>query len=79
MSDIVEKFEETKREMLTVIMLKDVLDGVEHHFGKEGLELVAEFATMQNRSRDSNRVMDELERLYGPFPDPVSTPGEPNG
>jgi hypothetical protein len=76
MTDLVEKFEETKREMLTVIILKDVLDGVEHHFGKEGLELVAEFATMQNRCRESNRVMDELERLYGPFPDPVGSSGE---
>ena len=59
---------ETEREMLTVIMLKDVLDGIEHHFGKEGLELVARFATMQIRSRESNRVIDALELLYGPIP-----------
>ncbi len=70
MTDVVQRFEETKREMLTVIMLKDVLDGIEHHFGKDGLDLVAEFATMQNRARESNRVMDELEKLYGTPPLP---------
>jgi 2-phospho-L-lactate guanylyltransferase (CobY/MobA/RfbA family) len=65
--------EPTQREMLTVIMLKDVLDGIEHHFGKGGLELVTDFATMQNRARESNRLMDELERLYGPLPSPQET------
>jgi hypothetical protein len=64
------KMDETEREMLTVIMLKDVLDGIEHYYGKEGLEQVAHFVTMQNRSRESNRVMDALELLYGPFPTP---------
>lgn len=64
---------ETEREMLTVIMLKDVLDGIEHYYGQEGLDLVADFATMQNRSRESNRLIDELERLYGPFHDEPST------
>jgi hypothetical protein len=52
-------------------MLQDVLDGVEQFWGKEGLQQVAEFAVARNRSRESNRVMDELERLYGPFPDDV--------
>lgn len=54
------------------VMLQDVLDGVEHFFGKDGLEQIANFAVMKNRSRESNRVMDDLERLYGPFPDDVS-------
>lgn len=62
---------ETEREMLTVIMLKDVLDGIEHYYGKEGLEQVADFAMMANRSRESNRVIDALELLYGPFDEPV--------
>lgn len=64
------KMPEDEREMLTVIMLKDVLDGIEHHYGEDGLYRVTEFAMLKNRSRESNRVMDELERLYGPFPAP---------
>ncbi len=59
-------------EKLTVIMLKDVLDGIEHHFGKSGLDLVADFALLKNRTRESNRVMDELEEAFGPFPDDTS-------
>jgi hypothetical protein len=55
----------TEREMLTVIMLKDVLDGIEHFFGQDGLDQVANFASLRNRSRESNRVIDELELLYG--------------
>ena len=58
---------EPEMEMLTVTMLKDVLDGIEHHFGQAGLDLVAEFALLKNRSRESNMVIDELERLYGLF------------
>ena len=57
--------EKTKREMLTTIILKDVLDGVEYYFGNEGLEQVVNFASLKNRSRESNRVIDELELLYG--------------
>jgi hypothetical protein len=66
-SDIVERFEEIKREMITETLLKDVLDGIEHFYGKDGIEQVANFALMANRARESNRVMDELDRLYGPF------------
>lgn len=57
------------------VMLQDVLDGVEHFFGKDGLEQIANFAVMKNRSRESNRVMDELERLYGAPPEECSCVG----
>jgi hypothetical protein len=55
----------SEREILTVIILKDVLDGIEHFFGKEGLDQVANFASLKNRSRETNRVIDALELLYG--------------
>jgi hypothetical protein len=55
-------------EMLTVVILQDVIDAIEHFYGQEGLDQVAKFAALKNRSRESNRVMDELERLYGPLP-----------
>lgn len=61
------------------VMLQDVLDGVEHFFGKEGLEQIANFAVMKNRSRESNRVIDELERLYGPLSCPQVTTESGNG
>jgi hypothetical protein len=52
-------------------MMQDAFDAVEHFWGKDGLHQVAQFMTAKNRARESNRVMDELERLYGPFPDDV--------
>ena len=51
MSDIVERFEEAKRELITEALLKDVFDGIEHLFGKEGLDQVANFALMRSRAR----------------------------
>jgi hypothetical protein len=53
-----------EHEPLTAVILKDVFDGIEHFYGKEGLEQVAEFAMLKNRSRESNRVMDELEAAF---------------
>jgi adenine-specific DNA methylase len=50
---------------VTVLILKDVLDGIEEFFGKEGVEQVAAFAMLKNRARESNKLMDELERAYG--------------
>jgi len=66
----------TERELLTETILKDVFDGIEHFYGKEGLEQVANFAALKNRNRESNRVMDELERLYGPLHAPVGGPAD---
>lgn len=31
------------QEKMTTLILKDVLDGIEHFYGKEGVELVADF------------------------------------
>lgn len=47
-------------------MMQDALDAVEHFWGKDGLHQVAQHMIASNRARESNRVMDELERLYGP-------------
>ena len=56
----------TDRTVVAEVILKDVFDGIEHFFGKDGLDQIANFALLRNRGRESNRVMDELERLYGP-------------
>ena len=58
----------TDRTVVAEVILKDVFDGIEHFFGKDGMDQVANFALLKNRCRESNRVMDELERLYGPVP-----------
>jgi hypothetical protein len=52
---------------LTVQILKDVLDGIEHHYGKAGVDLIAEFALLKARTRDSNKLIDELEATFGPL------------
>jgi hypothetical protein len=57
----------TQDEPLTVQILQDVFDGIEHYYGSEGLEMVAEFARMKNRARESNKLIDELEAQFGPF------------
>ena len=54
-----------EREPLTVLILKDVLEGIEHHYGAEGVAQVAAFAMLKNRARETNRVIDELEREFG--------------
>lgn len=59
----------SEHEPLTAVILKDVLDGIEHFYGKDGLDQVANFALLRNRSRESNRIMDELEAAFGPFDD----------
>lgn len=46
-------------------MLQDVLDAVEHFWGKDGLSQVAQHMIAANQARESNRVMDELDLLYG--------------
>jgi hypothetical protein len=56
----------TDRTVISEVILKDVFDGVEYFFGKEGLDQVTNFALLKNRDRESNHIMDELERLYGP-------------
>lgn len=48
-------------------MMQDAFDAVEHFWGKDGLQQVADFMCARNRTRESNRIMDELERLYGPL------------
>lgn len=63
-------------EKLTETMLKDVLDGIEHFFGPNGVDQVANFALLKNRSRESNRVMDELEKTFGLEPCPQETASE---
>lgn len=49
-------------------MLQDAFDAIEHFWGKDGLKQVADHMYGLNRARECNRVMDELERLYGPLP-----------
>lgn len=63
-------------EPITALILKDVLDGIEHYFGKEGVESVAGFALLKNRARESNKLIDELEKQFGL---PPLTQGEQKG
>jgi len=57
-------------EPITALILRDVLDGIEFFHGRDAVDQIARFALDKNRSRESNRVMDELEKAYGPFPTP---------
>lgn len=57
----------TESESTAGQILKDVFDGIEHFYGKQGLDQVAEYAMLRNRSRESNKLMDELEVMFGPF------------
>jgi hypothetical protein len=62
-----EEFDVARKERITVLILKDVLDGIEHCFGVNGLNAVADFARARNRARESNDLIDQLETLYGPL------------
>ncbi len=66
-------------ESTAVKILKDVFDGIEHFYGKKGLDQVTHYALLRNRSRETNKVMDDLEALFGPFdvPDLVGSQGTP--
>ena len=65
-----------EKEPITALILRDVLDGIEYFHGKDAVDEIAKFALAKNRARQSNLVMDELERLYGPFPTPQESGSE---
>lgn len=56
----------TEREYLTKLILMDVLDGVEQHFGADGLAQIVSHARLKNRAREDNKFIDELEAAITP-------------
>jgi hypothetical protein len=42
-------------------MFNDIMDGIEAHFGKEGLAKVVEHCRSAERARKHNAEIDELE------------------
>jgi hypothetical protein len=59
---------------ITELIMADVLDGIEHCFGEGGVDAVVGFALARNRSRESDKLMDELEAAFGE-PPALPTPG----
>jgi hypothetical protein len=43
------------------LILMDTLNGIETHFGKEGLDKVVEHAKAANKARERNAEIDEIE------------------